>query len=131
MVKDHLSHDEQNYYVGLYNAIPAFICCCFQLHFGLSNILYILYAVSNGIFIFYSVNALQIKVLEFVAISKFIPLTYLAIVFIFFLGVIVLGKPLFFSDIIGVLMIIRFQFYNIYFPPGRKISDVKKRRGQY
>ena len=125
MVKDHLTPDEQNYYVGLYNAIPAFICCCFQLHFGL-NILYILYAMSNGLFIFYSANALQTKALEYIAISKFMPLTYMSMFFIFLLGVTVLKEPLFFSDIIGALMIIGFQAYNIYFPPGRQISDEKK-----
>ena len=125
MVKDHLTPDEQNYYVGLFNALPAFICCCYQLHFGL-NIVYILYAMSNGLFIFYSANAIQTKALENLAISKFMPITYMCIFFIFLLGVTVLKEPLFFSDIVGALLIIGFQVYNIYFPPGRQIAEVNK-----
>ena len=125
MVKDHLSPDEQNFYLGFFNALPSFICCCFNLHFGI-NIIYILYAFSNGFFMFYTANALQTKALEYIAISKFMPLTYMTTFFIFLFGVIILKEPLFFSDLIGAFLIIGFQVYNIYFPPGRKISDINK-----
>ena len=124
--KDHLTPDEQNYYVGIYNTLPAFIFCCFELHFGFNSITYILYAISNGLIIFYLGNALSAKTLEYLAVSKYMPITYMCTFFIFLLGVTVLKEPLFFSDIVGALMIIGFQVYNIYYPPGRYVSDVKK-----
>ena len=123
--KDHLTPEEQNYYLGLYNTLPAFIFCCFELHFGFNDIKYVLYALSNG-FVFYSVNGLQAKALEYLAASKFMPVTYMSTFFIFFLDVTLLKEPVFFSDIIGALFIIGFQVYNIYIPPGRQISDIKK-----
>ena len=58
-VKDKMSGDEQNYYLGMYNTLPALFFCLIEQHFGFSSILYILYAISNGFFIFYAANYLQ------------------------------------------------------------------------
>ena len=88
--------------------------------------MYILYAISNGLVIFYAGNVLNAKTLEYLAVSKYMPITYMCTFFIFLLGVTLLKEPLFLSDIFGALMIVGFQVYNIYFPPGRKISDAKK-----
>ena len=51
-----------------------------------------------------------------IALSKYLPLTYFGTVFIFILGWIILGERVYFSDIIGSLLIIGFQIYNVWFP---------------
>ena len=121
--KDQLTPDEQNYYLGMYNTLPALILCIFEMHFGFSSILYILYAISNGLIIFYTANYIQTKALEYIAVSKFMPVTYSITVFVFLFGVTILHEPLFLTDILGAGLIIGFQIYNIYYPPGRKINE--------
>ena len=122
LCKEKLSADEQNYYLGLYNTLPAFIFCVIENNFGKGNILYILYAISNGLCLFYLGNYLQAKALEIIAISKFMPITYMNTVFVFILGFILLHEKIFVSDLIGAGLIIGFQLYNYYNPPGRVIN---------
>ena len=64
LCKENLSPDEQNYFLGLYNTLPALFFCFIEGHFGFRSILYILYAISNGLFLFYLGNYLQTKALE-------------------------------------------------------------------
>ena len=65
---------------------------------------------------------------KYITISKFLPVTYLVVVFTFILSVTVLGEPLFFSDIFGASIIIGFQFFNLMNPPKRNTdnSEVKE-----
>ena len=121
--KDNISGDEQNYYLGMYNTLPALFFCIIEKHFGFDSILYILYAISNGFFIFYSGNYLQAVALEYMAVSKFMPITYMCTVFVFILGFCLLGEKIYLTDILGAGLIIFFQLYNVYFPPGRKIDE--------
>ena len=57
-----------------------------------------------------------------IAVSKFQPITYLGIVFTFILSAIILGEPIFFTDLIGAAIIIGFQYYNFIYPPGRAVN---------
>ena len=41
-VKDKMTADEQNYYLGMYNTLPALFFCIIEMHFGFGSILYIL-----------------------------------------------------------------------------------------
>ena len=43
-------------------------------------------------------------------------------VFVFILGFILLHEKVFLSDIFGAALIIGFQLYNFYYPPGRQIN---------
>ena len=104
-----------NCYLGLYNALPALAMMIIENHYGFSNIGYVLYGLSNG-FVFYSANYCNVKALEYIAISKFIALTYLCTVFIFILGFLILGEKVFFTDIIGSFIILGFQVYNVSIP---------------
>ena len=122
LCKENLSADEQNYYLGEYNTLPALFFCIIEAHFGLGSILYILYAISNGLFLFYLGNYLQTKALEYIAVSKFMPITYMNTVFVFILGSTVLGEKVFLTDILGAGLIIGFQLYNFYYPPGRQVN---------
>ena len=123
MCKENLAADLQNYYLGMYNTLPALLFCIIEMHFGFSDIIYILYAMSNGICLFYLANYLQTKSLEYLSASKFMPVTYMCIVFIFILGSVLLHETVYFTDIIGAGMIIAFQAYNYCYPPGRKLTE--------
>jgi drug/metabolite transporter (DMT)-like permease len=121
--KDNMSPDEQNYYLGMYNTLPALFFCIIERHFGFGSILYILYAISNGFFVFYSGNYLQTIAMEYMAVSKFMTITYMCTVFVFILGFTLLGEKIFITDILGAGLIISFQLYNIYYPPCRQIKE--------
>ena len=50
------------------------------------------------------------------------PITYMNTVFVFILGSTVLGEKVFLTDILGAGLIIGFQLYNFYYPPGRQVN---------
>lgn len=122
MVKEKLSADLQNYYLGMYNTLPALFFCIIERHFGFSSIIYIVYAMSNGVCLFYLANYLQTVSLENLSAAKFMPVTYMCIVFIFILGFVLLHETVYFTDVVGAGMIIGFQAYNYYYPPGRQVD---------
>ena len=72
--------------------------------------------MSNG-FIFYLGNYLTVICLKYIALSKYQPITYLALVFTFIIAGVILGEAIYFTDILGALFIVGFQFYNMKFPP--------------
>jgi len=115
MIKEKMSGTIQNYFLGMYNTLPAFFVCCIEMHFGFSNILYCIYALSNG-FVFYIASYYQCECLEHMTMNNFLPISYLNIVFIFLFGLIFLGEKIFITDIIGSLLILGFQIYNVYIP---------------
>ena len=123
MCKEKLSADLQNYFLGMYNTLPALIICILEMHFGFSDIIYIIYAISNGLCFFYLANYLQTITLQYLSASKYSPVTYMSIVFVFILGAVLLHETVYFSDIIGASMIIGFQLYNYYYPPGRQLNQ--------
>ena len=113
--KEGIEGDEQNFFLGVYNTVPAVIVMIFQRYTGLSNIKYVLYVLTNGP-VFYLANYYNAEALKYISINKFIPLVYLSILFVFILGFIFLGENVYFTDIIGSLLILGFQVYNIYVP---------------
>ena len=114
LCKDHMTAEVQTYYLGLFTVLQAFFFLLFNFNLGL-NIYYILYCFSNGL-IFAAMNITNTIAINNNAISKFLPLTYFGTVFIFVLGWFVLGERVYFSDIVGSLLIIGFQIYNAWFP---------------
>lgn len=125
LTKEGMDIDLQNYYFGLYNSVAAFIFSVLQGEFTF-NIAYILYVSSNGL-IFYLANYISTLSFKYIAISKLQPISYLCIVFTFIFSAILLGEPIFFSDIIGAAIIISFQYYNFINPPGRVIPQIDKK----
>ena len=123
MCKENLAADLQNYYLGKFNTLPALFFCVIETHFGFNDIIYVLYAMSNGLCLFYLANYLQTKSMECLSASKFMPVTYMCIVFIFILGFVLLHETVYFTDALGAALIIGFQIYNYYFPPGRQILN--------
>ena len=126
LTKEGMAIDLQNFYFGLYNSVPSFIISIIVGEFNLGNILYILYVSSNGL-IFYMANYLNTLSFKYIAISKLQPLSYLCIVFTFILSAIILGEPIFFSDIVGAAIIICFQYYNFINPPGRTVAKIPEK----
>ena len=114
LCKDHMTAEVQKYYLGLFTMVQAFFFLLFNFNLGL-NLYYILYCFSNGI-VFSLMNMCNIQAMNNLAISKFLPLTYFGTVFIFILGWIFLGERVYFTDIIGSLLIVGFQIYNAWFP---------------
>jgi len=112
----------QNFYLGLFNSIPAFIVMLLERKTGISNIIYVLYAFSNG-FLFYLANYSLAETLNIMPMNKFIPMTYLKVVFIFIFGFVILGEHVFFTDIIGSALIVGFQVYNVCYPAKIDIKE--------
>ena len=115
LVNEKMDKNVQNFHLGMYNTIPALILCIFDFNFGFKSIKYVLYCISNG-FVFYLGNYLTSICLRYVAISKFQPITYFALVFTFVIADVILGEVIYFTDVIGALFIIGFQFYNMKVP---------------
>ena len=123
ITRDKMPVEVQNFYLGIYNGLPGFIMCVYEWHFGIKDIKYVLYCTSNGL-VFLAGHYLTSICYKYIAISKFLPVTYLVVVFTFILSVSILGEPLFFTDILGTSFIIGFQFYNLIYPPKRNNVDV-------
>ena len=122
LTKEKMDIDLQNYYFGIYNAVPSLVVYIFSGEIFSINIYYSLYVTTNGL-IFYLANYLTTICLRYIAISKFQPITYLGIVFTFILSAIILGEPIFFAALIGAAIVIGFQYYNFQYPPGRVVNE--------
>jgi drug/metabolite transporter (DMT)-like permease len=126
LTKEGMDIHLQAFYFASFNVVPAFIFGILTDNIFSSNWKYIMYVMSNG-FLFYTANYFNTLCLRYIAISKFQPITYLCIVFTFIISAIFLGEPVFFSDLIGALIIIGFQYYNFVYPPGKKISEIPEK----
>jgi len=115
LAKESILGDEQNFWLGIFNCTISFIVMAFQGNFGLTNLKYPLYVLTNGP-VFYLANYYTAEALKYITINKLIPLNYLSIVFVFILGYVFLGEKVYFTDLLGSIIIIGFQLYNIYVP---------------
>ena len=115
LAKERIEGDEQNFWLGVFNCIPSFIIMAIQGNFGLRNIEYPLYIMTNAP-VFYLANYYTAEALKNITINKLIPLNYLSIVFVFILGYIFLEEKVYFTDFLWRLVIIGFQIYHIYVP---------------
>ena len=116
LCNENLTAEEQTLYFGFYSVLISGTFCIFNMNFGLSNIKYCLYCMSNGI-IFYICNYLNSVSFKYIEISKLMPITYLSVVLIVFFGSYIFDENLYFTDIIGASLIIGFIIYNGMYPP--------------
>ena len=115
IAKEGIQGDEQNIWMGVFNCVPAFFVMLAQGKTRIGNIKYILYVMTNAP-IFYLANYYNAEALKYISINKLNPITYLTIVFVFILGYFLLGEKVYLTDLIGSVIIIGFQLYNIYVP---------------
>ena len=120
LCNEKLSPEEQTYYFGVYSLLIGFFFSFFSFDFGISNFFYCVYSISNGI-VFYLCNYFTSVAFKYIEISKLMPVTYLNVVIIFFLGSFLFHEKIFFSDVIGASMIIGFIVYNGMYPPKSKV----------
>ena len=109
----------QLFYVGLSTIFYSFIYILFEgcpYCFG-----YIIGSMGHA-FGFYCGNILFNMGIKIVDLSKSAAVSYMKLVFVFIFGAIFLGEPIFFTDIIGALLIVSYMLYNITHP----ILDYKK-----
>lgn len=114
LCNENMSGEVQNFYLGVFNAGIGFVFMVLLNNYGL-NILYVCYALINGL-LFYAVNALTAECLKYIPISKFMPITYMGTVYVFFLSSLILKEPIYITDILGSGIIIGFQLFNIWVP---------------
>ena len=112
MSKEKMNGEVQNFYMGLFNGIPALIVMVFDRKFGF-NFNYIIAGMINGLF-FSGANFCMAVTLSNISMQKFLPVTYMCNVFIFILGYVTLGEKVFFTDIIGSLLVLGFNLYDSY-----------------
>ena len=86
-----------------------------QKNYGFNDIKYPLYIMTNAP-VFYLANYYSAEALKYITINKLMPINYLSIVFVFILGYIFLGEKIYFTDLLGSIIIVGFQLYNIYIP---------------
>ena len=122
ITKDGMPIQVQNFYLGVYNGLPGLFICVLNNKYGFESGKYISYCVFNG-FVFWAGHYLTSICYLYIDISKFLPVTYLVVVFTFIVSVSVLGEPIFFNDVLGASIIIGFNFFNLYFPPGNNFND--------
>lgn len=123
IAKENIGGEIQNFYLGVYNSGIALLgVIIFEHNFGFSNILYVLYSASNGI-VFYSANYLQAVALQHLSMVKFVPSTYIRIIFTYILGFILFGEKVYFTDVVGSIFIIGFQIYNTLYPVGKQVDE--------
>ena len=79
LCEENLSPEEQTFYFGFYTTLIAGTLCILKFDFKLSNILYCLYSLLNGI-VFYICNFLNSVSFQNIEISKLQPVSYLSTV---------------------------------------------------
>ena len=119
LCEEKLSPEEQTFYFGFYTVIIGGIFCILNFDFKWCNILYCLYSLLNG-FVFYICNLLNSVSFQNIEISKLQPATYLSTVLVIIASAVIFKENLYFTDIIGALMIIGFIIYNGMNPPKSK-----------
>ena len=120
LCNEKLSPEEQTFYLGVYSLLIGGFFSFIFFNFGISNLFYCIYSFSNGV-VFYLCNYFNSIAFKYIEISKLMPVTYLNVVLIFFLGSFLFDEKIFFSDIIGASLIIGFIIYNGMYPPKSKI----------
>lgn len=115
LCKEKMGGEVQNFYMGAVNASVAFVLIVFNNYYGLQDLVYIAYCASNAV-VFYVTNYYTAECLKHIPLSKYIPITYMGTVFTFMISSIILGEPIYFTDLLGSVLIVSFQIYNAWIP---------------
>lgn len=114
LINENITSNNQIFYIGI-SSVFFSVCSFFFTQRVNCEFSFILTCFFNGIlyiaFIIYNVKAL-----ELIDVSKVSALAYVCTLAMFVLGVIFLGEPIFFTDIVGSLLILSVNIYNSLYP---------------
>jgi len=105
-----IGQENQCYYIGVSNVLCFAISIIFKGKLKFSP-LFILISASNSI-ILLTATFLIITALQGVDLNKTTALNYFVIVVSTFLSIVFLGEPLYFTDVLGSLIILGYNIYN-------------------
>ena len=111
---DKMSNNQQVFYVSLSLVVCSFVACLFTFNFGF-NIWIFSLGTLNGFF-FYMANHYYQEAIAVLNVGGCVPFNYLCTIFVFILCAIVLHEPLFWTDLVGSLVIMSFHGYNAWKP---------------
>ena len=114
MAKEKTPITSQMFYVGLSHCAYSFLWMFFTNDFDYT-IEYFLLCMIHAI-LFFSGFYIFNKGLQIIDLSKTSIIQYSKIVFVFILGAIFLGQKVFFSDIVGSVIIVSFMIYHVMNP---------------
>ena len=109
-----MTNKQQVFYISLVLIIASFFFCLFQNNFGMDLVIFFM-GTLNGVNFFYANHFYQ-EALPVLNVGGCVPFNYLLVIFVFILCVVVLGEHIYFTDIIGSLVIISFHAYNAWVP---------------
>lgn len=114
LTNDKMSNSQQVFYVSLSLVISSFVICLITWNFGFT-IPIMLLSTLNGVFFYYANHFYQ-EALKVLNVGGCVPFNYMINIFIFILCYFILKEPLFWTDILGSLVIVSFHGYNAWKP---------------
>ena len=109
-----VSLNNQMIYIGAANMIYSFVYIIFKRKMCL-KIGYLIMCIFHGSF-FYIYYICYNRALQLAQVNKIVIITYLQIVFVFILANIFLGEGIYFTDILGTLVMMSYMVYNVLIP---------------
>jgi drug/metabolite transporter (DMT)-like permease len=109
-----VGQENQCFYIGISNAACFFLCILLNWKINIS-VGFIFISATNSV-IFLLSTFIIILALQGVDLNKTIPLNYNTIVVSTFLSCIFLGEPLYFTDVLGSLIILGYNIFNSLYP---------------
>ena len=104
----------QLFYFGIFHCSYSFLWMLFTMDFGYTLPYFII--CGSHACLFFVGNYFNYSGLKLIDLSKTSIIQYTKIIFVFLLGTILLGEKIFFSDIIGSLIIVSFMIYHVMHP---------------
>ena len=117
LVKEKIGFENQCYYISLVNGVLSLLSYIpfGEVDFFSSGLSFTFYSLVNGV-IFYAATQSLINSIRWVDLNKTTPLAYIGMLTVFILGVSILGEPVYFTDVLGSLIILGYNVYNSYYP---------------
>ena len=109
LINQKISFNNQLFYIGVSNSFLAVVLGIFTLNLSF-NLIFVFTCGLNSIIYYYALSFMNFG-LENVDAAKTSPLAYFGIITTFILGTIILGEPIYFTDILGSLMIVACNVY--------------------
>ena len=114
MADQKISLYTQLFYFGIFHSLYSFLWMFFTKDFDYTLLYFFMCAFHA--FLFFLGNYFNYIGLKMIDLSKNAIIQYTKIVFVFILGTLLLGEKIFFSDILGSIIIVSFMIYHVLNP---------------